>query len=410
MSARVADGNGWIEIKRNPISRAGVFDYSGAQLGYKTEPQRSQMFKVLRPPEELNNPATIESFRLLPWINDHTMLGPNAQKAMPAFAVAAEKKGVQGVIGQETGYDTNEDILYGNIKLFSDSLGQQINGGKVELSAGYGCKYEFTPGVHPVYGAYDVVQRNIRGNHLASVDEGRMGPQVAVMDAFTFTFDSKEAVMADPKETPAADADAGAGTSSMTLEQCTKLISDLAPQVAKLTEAFASLSAPAAAPAEVVVDKAAQANAMPAATGDEATAQPGANPQPAALDAMKAGMDAMTLSISKLVQSVADLKAGAPAAAVAELASRDDLAKRLSNHVGTFDYSAMDSAAVVKYGVDKLKLKPAAGHERTAVEAYLAGAGEGIARAATVRMSTGMDSAARRPAGGAVAKHLAATE
>lgn len=46
---------------------------------------------------------------------------------------------------------------------------------------GYFCDYELTPGtfngIH-----YDAVQRNIRGNHIALVEEGRMGSDVRVMD------------------------------------------------------------------------------------------------------------------------------------------------------------------------------------------------------------------------------------
>jgi CheY-like chemotaxis protein len=52
----------------------------------------------------------------------------------------------------------------------------------------------------------------------------------------------------------------------------------------------------------------------------------------------------------------------------------------------------MDSAAVVKYGVEKLGLKPTAGHELTALEAYMTGAG---ATGNTVRIGTGMDAATR---------------
>jgi len=391
MSQRVPDVNGWIEVKRNPLSKVGVFDYSGRQLGFKTEPEASRIFKVYRPAEELGSTATVESFKLLPWVDEHAMLGPEAQRVMPAIALPAEKKGIAGVIGQDVGFDG--DTLYGNIKVFSDNLAAQINDGKIELSAGYRCKYDMTPGVFNGQ-AYDAVQRNIRGNHLALVDQGRMGPSVAVMDSFTFTFDAKDATMADTNDNPAGGGDT---PKDMTVAEIAAMLKTLAPQVAALQTAMAAMTAPAAA----TVDAPATPAAAAPATAD-------ALPPAAA-----AAMDSLTKSVGDIAKSVAALQtaqaaiqtaqAASPAAAVVELATRDALAKRLSAHVGTFDHAAMDSAAVVKYGVEKLGLKPAAGHELTALEAYMAGAGAGN----TVRMGTGMDAAqGARPA--FLTKHLTA--
>lgn len=396
MTQRVPDVNGWFEVKRNPLSKVGVFDYSGRQLGFKTEPEASRIFKVYRPAEELGSTATVESFKLLPWVDEHAMLGPEAQKVMPAIALPAEKKGIQGVVGQDVGFDG--DTLYGNIKVFSDGFADLIDKGKVELSAGYRCKYDMTPGVFNGQ-AYDAVQRNIRGNHLALVDQGRMGPSVAVMDAFTFTFDAKDATMAEETNPPAGG---GEAPKDMTVAEIAALLKTLAPQVAALQTAMAAMTKPAAT--EPVVDS----PATPAAA-----VTPGATPT---ADALPAAMDSLTKSVADIAKSVAGLQAtqtaiqtaqaAAPGAAVAELAARDALAKRLSAHVGTFDHAAMDSAAVVKYGVEKLGLKPTAGHELTALEAYMAGAG---ATGNTVRMGTGMDAApGARPA--FLTKHLTAAE
>ena len=93
MTKRQKDINGWFEVKDNPISKVGVFDYSGAQIG-AADPNR--IYRVYRPAEELADPATIESFKLLPIVDDHTMLG-NPNEGM----TAAEDKGVAGVIGEE---------------------------------------------------------------------------------------------------------------------------------------------------------------------------------------------------------------------------------------------------------------------------------------------------------------------
>lgn len=383
MTARVPDVNGWIEVKRNPISRVGVFDYSGRQLGMAEEPEASRIYKVLRPAEELGNPETIDSFRLLPWVDEHAMLGPEAQKIMPSVALPAEQKGIGGVIGQDVEFDGQ--TLFGNIKVFSDSHNRVIQSGKVDLSAGYRCKYDMTPGLHPEFGAYDAVQRNIRGNHLASVKEGRMGPSVAVMDSFTFTFDSKDATMADGKD---AAPDAG-GAKEMTLPEVVAMLKQIGPQIAELQAAMAGKT-PAATEPDPVIDTATPAvetPAVPAATDAAAAAA-----VPAAVDsAVKIAMDSMTKTLAGIQASVAAIaKTSSPGHIAAAIADRDSLARRLTPHIGTFDHVAMDSASLAAYGAEKLGLKAPKGQEIVAVEAYLYGR---PAPGTPVRAGTGMDSA-----------------
>ena len=98
MTARVTDANGWYEVDRNPISKAGVFPYRGASIDpsgkFGLDP--NAVYQVYRPAEELNNPETIESFKLLPWVDGHEVLGNNSD-----FLTPAERKGIEGVIGEK---------------------------------------------------------------------------------------------------------------------------------------------------------------------------------------------------------------------------------------------------------------------------------------------------------------------
>lgn len=372
MDAREYDSNGWYEIKGNPISKAGIFPYSGRQLGL-TGPEADRIFNILRPPEELADPECVESFKLLPWIDDHVMLGPVAQE-MTDRAMPAEKKGVQGVIGEEVFF--KDGVLYANIKAFSSTLAALIEAGKRELSAGYRCIYDMTAGVWNGL-RYDGIQRKIRGNHLALVTEGRMGPDVAVMDHFTFTFDAKELEMADENK-----GGEGGGAGSMTLEQCIAVVSELAPQVAKLTEAFGKLAAPAAAGATEVDT---------AANGDKAApAAAGATPAPEAKKDGEGGE-------------------GTPAgsgmderAFVARIAKRDSLAEKISQHVGTFDHKGMTLDDVVTYGCDKLGIKADKSAQAAMLEGYLQ-AKPAATPAASV---SGMDAATVSKGGNFVTKHL----
>lgn len=128
---RTYDLNGCLEVKDNPISKVGVFDYLGAEIN---APDPSRIYRVYRPEEELRSIDTINSFRLMPFIDEHEMLGKDA--------TPAEKKGIQGVIGENIWFDY--PYLRGNIKILSNSALSNISSGKIDLSPGYRCRYDFT--------------------------------------------------------------------------------------------------------------------------------------------------------------------------------------------------------------------------------------------------------------------------
>lgn len=328
-SARVVDNNGFVTIRRNPLSKVGVYPYAGKSIP-GADPNSVVM--VYRPAEELSDPATIESFKLTPWVNDHTMIGSGVPGGVPA-----ERKGVHGVIGEEVFFEG--DTLYGNLKLFSEEQANRINDGKTPLSLGYRCRYEYAPGVYNGQ-SYTHVQRSIRGNHLASVNDGRMGPEVAVLDHFSFTLDAKDVeTMADEK-VPAKDAAPTDGGGEMTIAELTAAVKAIAPQMAAFKEAIDALCNPAAA---------------------TPPAEDGTKPAPAPVDA--AAMDA---AISERVES-------GVAKALANIKSRDALAGKLSHHVGAFDHADMTHADVVKYGIEKLGIKGVpAGQEAVYLDAFIA--------------------------------------
>jgi len=176
------DSNGWFEVKDNPLSRIGVFKYSEASV--KKGGDRNKMVNVFLPPEELGSEEAVRSFRLLPWTDDHpdALLGDESQGLVPA-----EKKGIQGVIGEDVYF--KDGVLYGNIKVFSESLARKIASGKRELSCGYRCNFVPQAGVYNGE-RYEYVQKVVRGNHTASVDRGRRGPEMRVLDAAEMSHDS----------------------------------------------------------------------------------------------------------------------------------------------------------------------------------------------------------------------------
>lgn len=355
-TARITDSNGFQEIKRNPLSKVGVFPYLGKNIP-GADP--SKVFNVYRSAEELSRPETIESFKLTPWINDHSMIG-----AVPG-GIPAEEKGIHGVIGQEVFFE--DDTLFGNLKLFSQSQAERIDGGKTPLSLGYRCKYVHAPGVFNGQ-AYEYVQRFIRGNHLASVEDGRMGPEVAVLDHFCFTFDSKDIQTMADETTPES------GKGEMTIAELTALVKAIGPQLGALQTAMAALQPGAAA--AVVEDK-----GTPAA--GEGAAPAAAAPAAAAAAAPAATTEDQTVAMDAAINR-------GVAAALAANAKKATLAAKLSEFVGVFDHSDKTLGDVVAYGIDKLKLTDVPkGSEAVYLDAYLRAAP--VPRAGHVAAMDGAD-------------------
>lgn len=381
-TARTYDLNGWAEIKSNPISKVGVFPYSGAQISPDLDSEK--IYKVYRPETELSNPETIDSFRLLPFVDDHEMLGTDEGMT------PAERKGIHGVIGEDVFFE--DGYLKGNLKVFSNKLADLIETGKKELSIGYRCLYDKASGVYNGE-SYDFIQRNIRGNHLALVDEGRSGHDVRVLDHFKFTFDTKGLVMPDKKKPEDKGKDEN---EAMSLEQCSKMIMELAAEVRKMgakdekdpegkkqaEEGDAKDDGDPAAFVKKVkaVDKDEEKEKKEEAEDDDEEKKDG--------DTEKDSKDrkGMDSQVKRLTQEVQDLKDSGTKVMLREISKRDSLARKLSEHIGTFDHAEKTLVEVAKYGVKKLGLTCQDGHEQSVLDGYLA------ARVANSVSNMGMDS------------------
>lgn len=399
VTARKYDANGWFEVPDNPLSKVGVFPYSAASVGFPGwEENPSKVVMVYRPEEELADPEAAESFKLSPWVDDHTMLGnPDADPAL----TAAENKGVHGVVGEKVWYDKAARILRGNLKLWSHRLAGLIDSGKKELSCGYRCVYEFTSGVFEGQ-RFDAIQRQIRGNHLASVDRGRMGPGVAVLDHLTFTFDAMEFAnmavktkmkrrdaLAKKLKMSAADAallftgtgmdeeveveETDEGGKGVTIEALAAQIEAMAPAIAQIgaiQEALAKLSPAVAAAAPDEVEPALDANKQPMTAADGSPLFVRKKKAGTGQDsAVVAALDGRLSAAEKTLQAFA---ADGVETLLAEVAKRDALVQKVTPFIGAFDHAKMTTAAVAKYAIDKLELKNIpAGQEVTALDAYL---------------------------------------
>ena len=349
MDRREYDTNGWFEVKDNPLSKIGIFQYSGGSISPECE--QDKIYNVYRPAEELSTEECINSFKLLPWIDNHVMLGSEDEGLTPA-----ESKGIQGVIGEDVYFDG--EYLKGNIKVFSEAMSSLIANGKKELSCGYRCRYEYAPGTYDGV-AYDYVQREIRGNHLALVENGRMGPDVAVLDHFTFTVDNKELFnMAEENK------EVGSEKPAMTLEEVHKFLEEVMPKLAKIQELTGQSFGSAGE--EAVAD-------------EDETKSDGDMEKPDGEAEDEEGME-YGVGGQKKEEKEGERGAGMDAAAIAlsvekKIADKAKLYDKLSKHIGAFDHSEMDLDKMAKYGLKKLGVEAPKSGRVTFLNAYLQGKG-----------------------------------
>ena len=163
--------NGTLQVPGR-LTRAGVFVYRNPDGTERRE---------YRPADEVFRADSLATFSMVVLTNEHP--------AEPVTATNARQFAV-GTVGENVRKDA--DHVAAPIFVFDAAAIADIEAGKVQLSCGYTCDYDPTPG--EVNGErYDGVQRNIRGNHVALVDAGRAGPTAALR------FDSESAMMVDQK-------------------------------------------------------------------------------------------------------------------------------------------------------------------------------------------------------------------
>lgn len=362
--AKKVDDNGFWLLENNPISKVGVFPYYGCEIS--PELTADKLYYVLRPEEELSSPETIKSFDLVPLINDHEMLG--------AGYTPAENKGVDGVISQPYYKDGR---LLGAYKIFSESMKNDITHGKKELSPGYTCEYELTPGVFNAQN-YDAIQRNIRGNHVALVDEGRTGPDNRVYDAKRVIYDHK-AIALDAnnlklvtekgqeemdKKTTAKDK---AAAFKAKIKQAVKdalgadeaIKEDVLEKVADaVIAADAEKEAPETGKDETPDD---EEKVEDEAENPDEEEKPAEDEEPDEEEKKAADKKPKTVSADAIARKV-----------MLDMAGREKMVKALEPALGTFDHALMTADEVAIYGAKKLGLDASSATvARAGVNAYL---------------------------------------
>jgi len=161
---RTADGYLVAEAR---CVRSGIQLYVGDEVG---KPDM-KVVRVYRAPEQVSDAASLQTFSHAPITVDH-----------PAELVTSDNVKALAVGEVSTAAKWDGEWVQLPLILKDAAAIQSVEGGKRELSAGYTCELDFTPGMTADGQAFDAQQKNIRINHLALVDRARAGSQARIGD------------------------------------------------------------------------------------------------------------------------------------------------------------------------------------------------------------------------------------
>jgi len=161
-----ATPEGFLICHNVPIARTGWYEYLGEEIG--ADDMAGKVVKVYRSPEEVFSPAAMASFEGKVLTDEHP---PEAVTPENATRYA---RGVIQNVRQGSGGES--DLLLADLVAHDQTLIDEIQEGKREVSCGYDCTYEALDD-----GTYQ--QKQICGNHVAVVKQGRAGDRVAIKDS-----------------------------------------------------------------------------------------------------------------------------------------------------------------------------------------------------------------------------------
>lgn len=154
------------------LARCGIQEYRAYELGLDTDGMDPmKVIRLHRPPEEVFDAASMASFESKPITIEH-----------PQVAVTAENW-TELAKGEVRDVARSGELMTGTLLIKAKDAIEALQAGKVQLSNGYTFELDMTPGTTADGRAYDGVQRNIRGNHVALVDAARCGSACRIADS-----------------------------------------------------------------------------------------------------------------------------------------------------------------------------------------------------------------------------------
>jgi hypothetical protein len=171
MDRRRIDHDGRLHVDTSNLSKAAINPYRGEEIPYwerlGLEPKK--VYMLLRHPDELKRAA--DSFNGLPILDTHVPM--DADSHLPYLVV--------GTTGTRAAF--KPPYLTNAISLWTrDAIDGVKSGEKKQLSCAYSYMPVMQPGVYQGH-KYDGIMTQLRGNHVAIVDEGRCGADCVVGDS-----------------------------------------------------------------------------------------------------------------------------------------------------------------------------------------------------------------------------------
>lgn len=154
------------------ITKPGIFEYPDPKYpgGIRRE---------LRPDAEVYSRETMDSFASMPCTQGHP------SELLTSLTAKRHMVGSTGDRVSREPVPGEPDWIKTKVMVADAPTIKRMDSGDNATSCGYACWIDERGGVDPKYGRFDVVQRNIRGNHLAvGIPAGRAGRLARVrMDA-----------------------------------------------------------------------------------------------------------------------------------------------------------------------------------------------------------------------------------
>lgn len=170
-SMRRTDADGHLHVEMTNISKANVCPYYGREIPdwQALGLDANKIYRLWRHPDELRKGAA--SFAGKPLLIHH----------QPTTAEDHAQELVVGTVGTDVQFDGT--YLKSPLVLWTqDAIDVVESEEQRELSPGYRYRADMTRGHTPEGVAFDGIMRDIKGNHVALVTEGRTGPDVMVAD------------------------------------------------------------------------------------------------------------------------------------------------------------------------------------------------------------------------------------
>ncbi|MDE1253759.1 DUF2213 domain-containing protein [Vibrio aestuarianus] len=171
-TSREYTAEGFLKVSGR-AAKTGIQEYYAHELGL-TDREPNAVVRVMRFEDEVFKQSALDSY-----------IGVDITVEHPEQFVNSETF-KNSSVGLVTKAARDGDFVLVDMIVKSQDAIDAVHSGKVELSAGYECRYEPAP----EGSSYDFIQRDIKVNHLAITDSARAGSQVRLADSHALVVDT----------------------------------------------------------------------------------------------------------------------------------------------------------------------------------------------------------------------------